>query len=816
MSDIFPKKFVGLHAHTGMSVYDGLGYPNEHFEYAMENGMDAMAITEHGHLNSYAHAQLWVEEWNKNRGEKPAFKYIPGIEAYYHPSIKQWEKDKKLAEDAKLDKKAAFKLAKEQEKFINKLVVTTDADDETEDIDMSNSFTIENEEESKSNKFYNPVNRRHHMVILPKNQQGLLEIFKLGSRGYMEGFYRFPRIDHNMLSEAGKDGNLIVLGACIAGHVAFDVFQLLQQYKFDELHHSLLDDTSLMNKVLDSIGNTYQSMIDAVGKENYFLELQFNKLPAQNLVNRAILEFVKRNGLQNQLITTADSHYARPELWRDRELYKKLGFMNYQAIDPSSLPQSKDELKCELYPKNANQMWDEYLAAKKDASFYDDQLVCDAIERTYHIAHNIIGETPADRSSKFPTERLIPQGEKSFNHLVNLCKEGLVKRGLAEKPEYMARLREELGVIKHMKNADYFISYQKIMELARKVVLTGPARGSGGGSLVAYILHITELDPLIWDLPFSRFLSIHRCLDPRTLVLTKNGAKKISDIVIGDEVMTHNLRYQPVTATWITDAFEIMSLTFSNGHKFRCTPNHKWLINESDDRVEASSLKIGDSVMSLNSDNIQVSQQIINIEYDELIEHSYEEFVDITVYKDHSFFISNNGVNWVVTGNSGAPDIDCVHENHLIEMSNCSYKKATEIQVGDHVKGGDGGSHKVLATHKRDLRYGENPYWILVKTLDDDEIMGHLVVVPRHKFVLEDSSIVYADELKIGDRLLSLNTKVIVENINIGPNVGMQLGDANQYVDITVEDDHRFNIVPFNVSTEQNGSPNFLTCYSFE
>jgi DNA polymerase-3 subunit alpha len=86
----------------------------------------------------------------------------------------------------------------------------------------------------------------------------------------------------------------------------------------------------------------------------------------------------------------------------------------------------------------------------------------------------------------------------------------MVKRGLSEKPEYIERLKEELGVIKAMKNSDYFISYQKIMELAREVCLVGPARGSGGGSLVAYCLYITDLDPLKWDLPFARFLSVYR------------------------------------------------------------------------------------------------------------------------------------------------------------------------------------------------------------------------------------------------------------------------------------------------------------------
>lgn len=504
-----PNRFVGLHNHTGFSPYDGLGYPSEHFDFCLENGLDAHAITEHGNMNSYAHAQLYVEEWNKSNKTKP-IKYIPGVEAYFHPDLEQWKRDKAEAEQAAIDKKIARKLMTRQEELATKLIAVVDKNDETEDIEMSNALTVENEDESKSTKHFNPVNRRHHLVVLPKNQRGLQKIFASVSKGYLHGFYRFPRIDSSVLREAAKDGDIIVSSACIGGMVAWSVFQELQKVAFDDLSEKTLNDKILLEKCLSAVGNTYDLMTDLVGKENYFLELQFNRLPAQNLVNRAIIEFARRNGVTNQLIVTGDAHYFNPEVWKERELYKRLGFMNYQAYNPDSLPQSKDDLKCELYPKNAKQMWDEYLRSKEGTEFYDDDLVADAIERTHDIAHQVIGEVPPDRSPKFPNERLIPPGMSSFNHLVSLCKVGLAKRGRQDDPAYLDRLKEELGVIKKMKNADYFVSYQKIMELARKVCLVGPGRGSGGGSLVAYVLYITDLDPLKWDLPFARFLNVYR------------------------------------------------------------------------------------------------------------------------------------------------------------------------------------------------------------------------------------------------------------------------------------------------------------------
>ncbi len=460
-------------------------------------------------MNSLAHAVLWSEKYNAENKNKP-FKMICGVEAYFHPDLSQWQNDKLLDEQAKVDKKAAKKLAKKQEELQTKLIAVVDKNDETEDIEMSNALTVEDEEESKSTKHFNPVNRRHHLVLLPKNPRGLQKIFGLVSQSYLKGFYRFPRMDAFMLKEACKDGDIVASSACIAGMPAWSVFQELQKIKFDELDQSLLNDKVFLEKCITAVGNTYELMTDTIGRKNYFMELQFNRLPAQNLVNRAIIEFARRNGVTDQLVVTCDAHYPNPDLWKERELYKKLGFMNYKEINPDSLPKSKADLKCELYPKNALQVWEEYQKSKVGTSFYDDNIICDAIERTHDIAHQVIGDLPPDRSPKFPTERLIPKDVTSFNHLVSLCRDGMVKRGLQAKQEYIDRLKEELGVIKLMKNADYFISYQKIMELARKVCLCGPGRGSGGGSLVAYVLYITDMDPIFWDLPFARFLSVYR------------------------------------------------------------------------------------------------------------------------------------------------------------------------------------------------------------------------------------------------------------------------------------------------------------------
>ena len=128
MDDKKPKRFVGLHAHTGFSTFDGLGYPDEHIDYVMETGGDALAITEHGHMNSYAHAQMYER---KLRAKDAGFKFIPGFEAYYHPDLKQWEIDRARLVEEKKEKKRSK---------------------------ADHTITAENEADSKKNKWKNPLN----------------------------------------------------------------------------------------------------------------------------------------------------------------------------------------------------------------------------------------------------------------------------------------------------------------------------------------------------------------------------------------------------------------------------------------------------------------------------------------------------------------------------------------------------------------------------------------------------------------------------------------------------------------------------------
>ena len=240
-----PSRFVSLHAHDGFSTFDGLDYPQDHIDFIRENGMDGWCLTNHGHMNSFAHAYLHVEKLNKAGAN---FKFVPGCEMYVHPDLEAWKLDYGINRAAKKgDQEALSRLRAQREQLITPITAKVDADDET--IDMSTdegSLTIENEEETKSGKFYDPVKRRHHLVVLPKTSIGLERLFGLVSRGYMEGFYRFPRVDYKMLKEAAEGGHLMISTACLGGPLCYEVFRHLQQIEFDELKAGLLDDPLLL------------------------------------------------------------------------------------------------------------------------------------------------------------------------------------------------------------------------------------------------------------------------------------------------------------------------------------------------------------------------------------------------------------------------------------------------------------------------------------------------------------------------------------------------------------------------------------------
>lgn len=461
-------KFVSLHNHTGFSLYDGLGSPEDYVDWNLKNAGDmsvGFAITDHGNMNSVGYIAA-LQKKIKTKGIPQ--KIIFGNEAYVLPSIKEWKELKdKHTEEKKLSKET-----KQTE------------EDESEDL------LIENETESKAKYFSNPLNKRNHLVIVAANQTGLKNLFALTSRSYREGFYVKPRMDYDMLRQH-KDG-LVVSSACIAG---------------------IPSSLSYQSDDLETVMKLYEEQLlplaDIFGKDHFFLELQFNKLPHQQTVNKHLIEFSKRSGYK--LIVTADAHFADAAKFRDREIYKMLGYqMKKHAVDLSILDKKISDLECELYLKNGDQIFHAYKETL-GKEFDDDQLIIDAIERTHDIATQVIGNVSTDESIKLPKTFIETDVIKTpFDKLKQLTMDGLKQKGLDNNKEYIDRAVYELKVMKKLNVAEYFLALKEMLDVVRKQQLTGVARGSGGGSLINYILNITFIDPLKHNLLFERFMSPSR------------------------------------------------------------------------------------------------------------------------------------------------------------------------------------------------------------------------------------------------------------------------------------------------------------------
>ncbi|MCC8166955.1 MAG: DNA polymerase III subunit alpha, partial [Planctomycetes bacterium] len=303
----------------------------------------------------------------------------------------------------------------------------------------------------------------NHLTLIARNFEGYQNLSRLCSEGFLNGFYRYPRIDKTIMQE--MSAGIACLSGCLRGEIP----QLLLAGKFQEAVDAAL---------------WYQ---DVYGKGNYFLEIMNNGLADQQKILPAFRELSDKTGIP--LVATADSHYLLPEHIDIQDIMI--------CINTGRLLADENRMHAEkgCHLKSAEEM----LAALPGFE--------DAVENTMRVVDICDLEMPLS-GFHLPTLE-IPDGMTSVEYMSKICIEGLKKRYGDPLPDaVVARFEKERDVITQMGFPDYFLIVWDVVNFAHENgIPVGPGRGSAAGSIVAYGLGITNLDPLKYGLFFERFLN---------------------------------------------------------------------------------------------------------------------------------------------------------------------------------------------------------------------------------------------------------------------------------------------------------------------
>jgi len=310
----------------------------------------------------------------------------------------------------------------------------------------------------------------HHLILLVKNNEGYKNLIKLVTSSYSEGFYYKPRIDKEILRE--HSSGLIALSACLKGEIP----QCILQKNIKKAKEVTLD------------------FLDIFGEDNFYLELQKNGIPEQEIVNENLIEISQE--LSIPLVATNDIHYINKEDARAHEILLCIQTAT-NLSDPKRLKFSTDA----FYFNSPEEMNENF------------SKVPQALENTIRIAEKCNLEIDF-RHAQLP-EFKVPPEHNINTYLKELCYKGLKERYSEITKKLEERLEYELSVIKKMEFEPYFLIVWDFVRYAKeKGIMVGPGRGSAAGSLVAYCLNITNIDPIAYGLLFERFLNPERISMP--------------------------------------------------------------------------------------------------------------------------------------------------------------------------------------------------------------------------------------------------------------------------------------------------------------
>lgn len=316
----------------------------------------------------------------------------------------------------------------------------------------------------------------YHLVLLALNNQGLHNLYKLSSYAYTEGMYRKPRIDDALLAEYSE--GICATTSCLGSRAS----QLI-----------LNGNTKAAEKLID---HHY-----AMFNKRLLVELQLHEMEDQQKVNKALLEIAKRKNLP--IILTNDCHYTHE---MDKQLHEAALCMQTGSV-------LSDEKRFSFGTIDVHTASYEWMSRRA----YQADIPESALANTVSLAEMVDANSYfEDRMNRYPRYQELTDGVSSWEELEYVAKHALYKKFGGMPPlEYQERMNAELKAIKKIGFSDYMLIVWQFLNGARaEGVYVGPGRGSAGGSLVAYALNITQLDPIKYGLIFERFLNIGRAATP--------------------------------------------------------------------------------------------------------------------------------------------------------------------------------------------------------------------------------------------------------------------------------------------------------------
>ena len=324
---------------------------------------------------------------------------------------------------------------------------------------------------SRLNKEPNIDNKYNHLILLAKDNQGYKNLSKLVSIGFTEGYYYKPRIDLEVLEKYHE--GLICLSGCLAGSV----------------NQALLNG---QNEKAEEIALWHKKVFG----EDYYIEIQNNGIREQVLANQKLIQLARK--LDIPIVATNDAHYLKKEDAYNHEILL--------CIQTGKRMSDEDRMKFdtdELYVKSPQEMSD-YFSAFPDA-IENTVKIADKCNVEFEFGHTIL-----------PNYDVPPQYPTHYDFLKELCDKGLKKRyGEHPSDEILKRAEYEIGIIKKMGYVDYYLIVWDFIHYAKSQgIPVGPGRGSGAGSILAYAIEITDIDPMKYGLLFERFLNPERISMP--------------------------------------------------------------------------------------------------------------------------------------------------------------------------------------------------------------------------------------------------------------------------------------------------------------